>query len=109
MPPEGDKYALDYFGQIKNKTEEISTDAIIIGSTPTELTVGLSNRYKLIFYVDDDRPIFIGDINVTVNNGFGILPGIENQEVLFFDPQDDNVNLYAIAEENTSVRIREEA
>jgi len=112
LPDSGDiRYPEEFFRELKVKTKSFLVGEVTVGTTETELCVGVSpltKRIRLRFYVEDSEPIYIGNTGVSIDD-YLVLPGRGNEEVFEFDP-DTTVNIYAIAAvEGVTVKVREEA
>ncbi len=104
-------YPIEFYREFKNKTRNIVFGDKTVGITEVELCANvtpLTNRIRLKFYIEGDYPVYIGNSGVDTASGYVILPGRENEEEFIFDPE-EIVNIYAIAENEVTVKISEEA
>lgn len=82
--------------------KQVETNAVEICAE----TEPLSERTRMI--VMSEGEVYIGNVGVTVETGFVLLPGYENRMEFEFDPRSP-VSIYAIAKEPTYIYVWEEA
>lgn len=78
--------------------------AMAVTTSPTKVpTTPLEQRRSVSFYNDSDNTIYIGGVDVTVNNGFPVLAGSYSPPI----EAGEHMIVYAVAESSSNIRVLE--
>jgi hypothetical protein len=89
----------------QSTTTAFQTGAVTVTSTPTKLSVGLTDRNQVILYPPDVGSIYWGTSTVTQSTGAPLKAGDSPME---FDFKDTTLNIWAVSDgTDRTIRIVE--